>query len=143
MKYGCQLEYSQVPLVYVLLHMQGYCPSRLYKWGLLYRARLPYENQTLEGVISVAQYIAKVARRAELPLVSARLRNKTGDGITVAECMQVNSRVSGYISAPENRDRFVHQPELPAPPAESAPPNLSDNDLWVKTYCKLRLQHSK
>ena len=61
----------------------GFIPPKLYAFLLMYRARLAYQNQTVEGIISIMQrFGAAVSSRATRPGVSDRLRNKLGDSIS-------------------------------------------------------------
>ena len=84
----------------------GCCPAPLYVFLLLYRARLPYQNQSVEGHISVMQSIAKRGVRSKLPGVSDRLRNKIGDSISVKEAVELHTEVVQFMKSQEHANRW-------------------------------------
>eukprot|EP00959_Pyramimonas_sp_CCMP1952_P441629 9245712-Pyramimonas_sp.AAC.1 len=85
----------------------GRCPVPLYAFLLLYRARLPYQNQSVEGHISVLQSIAKRGVRSKLPGVSDRLRNKIGDSISVKEAVELHAQVVQFMGTQEHANRWL------------------------------------
>ena len=85
----------------------GKCSCDLFTFILLYRARLPYQNQSREGHIGLMQRIASLGVRARRPGISDRLRNKLGDPITVRACVDLDPEVRAYMYTTEHRQRWL------------------------------------
>ena len=99
----------------------GCCPPSLYAFLLLYRARLPYQSQTVEGHISVMQNLSKRGVRSKLPGVSNRLRNKIGDPISAKEAVDLHPQVLQFMQSSEYAEKWV--PNAGRVPQEFTPPS--------------------
>ena len=59
--------------------------------------RLSYQNQTIEGHISIMQRFAKFAPNARRPSISDQLRNKLGDQMFLQEAVDFHPEVQSTI----------------------------------------------
>ena len=113
----------------IVMRDNGTCPSNLFAFALMFRCRMPYQNQCLEGMISVVQRMAKLAHNSHKPIISDRLRNRFADDVDIAMCSQFHDAVAAFEDSEENERRW--DPHLGAAPRERIPPVLHDavNDL--------------
>ena len=113
----------------------GCIPPRLYAFLLLYRSRLTYQNQTVEGLISVMQRFAScMSSRAKRPGVSDKLRNKLGHGIALIDCVDLHPEVMSYLESEEQRNRWVPLHQRVPPEADPPLPIDAGADFLSKRY---------
>ena len=104
----------------------GLCSEDLWTFLLIYRARLPYQNQSVEGHISVMQRLANLGPRSFIAGISARLRNKLGDPIPISVCVDLDEEIREYMGTVDFRQRFL-------PTVEGVPPETLVYDLNTDT----------
>ena len=111
----------------------GTVPAKLFAFLSIYRARMPYQNQGIEGVISILQRFAKAGNRCKRACISDRLRNKIDDSISLRDAVTLNDEVRTFLDSEEAAMRWV--PLVQRVPREVFPNvPLSDIEMLAKRF---------
>eukprot|EP00959_Pyramimonas_sp_CCMP1952_P297716 6227881-Pyramimonas_sp.AAC.1 len=76
-----------------LVQSTGCVPVGLYGALLFLRAKIPLDNQELEGLASLLQHMCRLAPRSSHTLISDRVVIKKGDPISASECESLHALV--------------------------------------------------
>jgi hypothetical protein len=86
----------------------GKCTVRLFVALIIFRSRLPFHTQDIEGRHSLLQVMANRSRTMALPLANSRMKIKFGN-VTPDDCASVHQSVVAYMRT----DEFIERSSAP------------------------------
>ncbi|CAK0874677.1 unnamed protein product [Prorocentrum cordatum] len=104
-----------------LVQSTGCVPVGLYGALLFLRAKIPLDNQELEGLASLLQHMCRLAPRSSHTLISDRVVIKKGDPISASECESLHALVQAEFQSRDHHTRFMPVVDTPQPRKCAAP----------------------